>query len=131
MRWRALGAAAALAFSASELSGQAQSRNSGEALALFPASITMGVRSRGVTSVATRSGKIPPRVDWSISNPGIASISPHGSSVDIRALSAGRVLITARVNGRSVDASVTVSEDADLRLGTTRWSVPPMAGLVP
>ena len=81
-------------------------------------------------SVATRSGKIPPRVEWSISNPAVASIAMRGSSADVRALSAGRALVTARVNGRTVAASVTV-EDENLRLGTTRWSVAPMSGLVP
>jgi len=131
MKWRTAGAAVILALGAGAFTSQAQTRISGEELALFPASIPLGAGSRGVTSVATRSGKIPPRVDWSISNSSVASITAHGPSVEIQARSAGRAVVTARVSGRSASATITVSEDADLRLGTTRWSVPPMAGLVP
>jgi len=131
MRWRTLGAATALALGVGAFTGHAQTKISGEELAMFPASIAMGTRSQRVASVATRSGKVPPRVDWAISNPGVASIAPHGSSVDIKALSPGRALVTARLNGRSATASITVADEADLRLGTTRWSVPPIAGLVP
>lgn len=123
-------AAVSLALSAGALTGHAQTK-AGEELTVFPSAFTMGARSQRVLSVATRSGKIPPRVDWSTSNPSVASIAPHGASVDIRALSAGRALITARASGRSVNATLTVGEDAVLRLGTTRWSVSPVAGLVP
>lgn len=70
------------------------------------------------------------RVEWSISNTSIASLTPRGASVDVRALAPGRALVTARVSGRSVSATLTV-EDGELRLGTTRWSLPPVAGLIP
>jgi len=89
-----------------------------------------GSRAQRAISVATRSGKVPPRVDWSISNPSVVSITSRGPAVDVRALSAGRALITARVNGRAVTASITV-DDADLRLGTARWLLPRMTGLTP
>jgi len=131
MKWRTAGAAAALALSMGAFPSQAQTKISGEDLVLYPAALTMSARGQRVASVATRSGKIPPRVDWSISNPGVASIAPHGSSVDIKALSPGRALVTARVSGRTATTSITVAEEPDLRLGTTRWSVPPVAGLIP
>jgi len=110
--------------------GRAQTKASAEELSVFPASLTMSGRGQRALSVATRSGKIPPRVEWTISNASVAAITPHGASADIRALAAGRALVTARVNGRTVSATVTV-EDSDLRLGTIRWSVPPIAGLLP
>jgi len=110
--------------------GHAQTKISGEELAVFPASLTMGARGQRALSVATRSGKIPSRVEWSVSNPSVASIITRGSFVDVRALSPGRALVTARVDGRTVNAAITVAEDNDLRLGTTRWSVPAMTGLV-
>ena len=112
------------------LTGHAQTKNAGEELAVFPSAVTMGPRGQRAVSVATRSGKIPPRVEWSISNPAVAAVVMRGSSAEIRALSAGRALVTARVNGRTVNASITVDDD-NLRLGTTRWSVAPMSGLVP
>src|SRR5438477_8398294 len=90
----------------------------------------MPARGQRIVSVATRSGKIPPRVDWVISNPSVASITARGSSVDVRAVSAGRTLVTARVNGLTVSATVMVTEERALRLGTTRWSVPPVPGVM-
>jgi outer membrane protein assembly factor BamB len=113
------------------LTGHAQTRTSGEELSVFPASLTMGARGQRTVSVATRSGKVPARVEWSVSNPSIASITSRGSFVDVRPLSPGRALVTARVAGRTVSASVTVAEENDLRFGTTRWAVPAVAGLVP
>jgi hypothetical protein len=110
--------------------GHAQSRGAAEELSIFPGTVTMGPRGQRTLSVATRSGKTPPRVEWSISNASIASVSPRGAFVDVRALTAGRALVTARVNGKSVNASVTV-EDGEPRLGTARWSVLPIAGLNP
>ena len=112
------------------LAGQAQTKISGEELAVYPASVTMGARGQRTVSVATRSGKTPARVDWSISNASIMSIAPRGASVDIRALSSGRALLTARVAGRTVSANITVADEDNLRLGTIRWSVAPIAGLV-
>jgi len=130
MRWRAIGAAAALAL-ASGLTGQAQTKVSGDVLTLYPASMTLGARGRAVAMVATRSGKIPARVTWSISAPGVASMTPHGSSVDVTALSPGRALVTASANGRTATLSLTVAEGDRPRFGTTRWSVPRTIGLVP
>ncbi len=119
-----------LALFASALAGLAQTRPTGEDLALFPGALTMGARGQRVVSVATRSGKIPARVEWSISNPSVASLASRGSFADIRAVSPGRALLTARVNGRSATAAITV-EEGELRFGTPRWSVAPVAGLVP
>ena len=108
----------------------AQSRGAAEELYVYPSAITMGARGQRTLSVATRSGKIPARVEWSTSNGSIATIAPRGATVDVRAGGAGRAVVTARVNGKSVTATVIV-EDADLRLGTTRWSVQAVAGLTP
>jgi hypothetical protein len=124
-------AALSLALAAGVLAGHAQTKTSGEELTVYPSAVTMGSRGQRALSVATRSGKLPPRVEWTTSNPAVASIASTGSSADIRAVSAGRALVTARVNGRSATASITVSEEAVLRLGTTRWSVPPVSGLTP
>jgi len=131
MRWHFIGAAAALALGASGLTGLAQTAVSADALTLYPASMTLGARDRAAAMVAARSGKIPAHVTWSISDPGVASIAPHGPSVDITALSPGRALVTASANGRIATASITVAEGDRLRFGTTRWSVPRTAGLVP
>jgi len=109
---------------------RAQSRGAAEELFVYPSAIAMGARGQRTLSVATRSGKSPARVEWSTSNGSIASIAPRGATVDVRAGAAGRALVTARVDGRSVTATVVV-EDADLRLGTTRWSVPAFPGLAP
>lgn len=124
--------AGALAFvlATGAVSGRAQTRGSGEELAIFPASVTMGARGQRTISVVTRSGKIPARVEWSITNSSVASLNARASTADIKALSAGRALVTARVNGRSVTATIVVAEENELRLGTVRWSVPAIAGLV-
>src|SRR5439155_13663933 len=57
-------------------------------------------------------------------------IAPRGAFVDIRALSSGRALLTARVAGRTGSANITLADEDNLRLGTIRWSVAPIAGLV-
>lgn len=80
--------------------------------------------------VATRSGKTPAGADWSVSNPAVASVVARGASADVKALAAGRALITARVNGRTTTVSVVVAEEPELRFGTTRWSVAPVSGMV-
>jgi hypothetical protein len=123
-------AALLIALAAGVPAGRAQTKTSAEELTVFPSVVTMSSRGQRALSVATRSGKVPPRVEWSISNPAVASIAARGPAADVRALSAGRALVTARVNGRTVSATVVV-EDENLRLGTTRWAVPPMSGLVP
>jgi hypothetical protein len=109
----------------------AQTKNSGEDLAIYPGALSMSAVETRPIVVATRSGKTPTRVEWTSSNPDIVSIAPRGASADIRAKSPGRALVTARVGGRAVSANVTVAEEPDLRFGTTRWSVPRMAGLLP
>jgi len=124
-------AALALILATGARTGHAQTKTPGEDLAVFPASMTMGARGQREISVATRSGKIPPRVEWSISNAAVASLTPHAASVDVKAVAPGRALVTARVNGHSVSATVVVGDENDVRVGTTRWSVPPAAGLVP
>ena len=91
----------------------------------------MAMREQRLVVVATRSGKTPARVDWSISNPAVATITARGSSADIKAVSPGRALVTARVNGRTTTAALTVAEEPELRFGTTRWSVAPISGMVP
>src|SRR5437763_14968428 len=90
--------------------GRAQTKTSGEELTIFPSAVTMGPRGQRALSVATRSGKIPPRVEWTISNPTVASIAMRGPAADVRALSVGRALITARVNGRTVNATIVVDD---------------------
>src|SRR5665213_535781 len=131
MQWRTIGAAAVLALSTGALTGHAQTKASGEDLTLYPGAITMAGHDERVISVATRSGKAPLRVEWTVSNPDILTIAPHGPTAAIKGKSPGRVLVTARVNGRSVNANVTVAEEPDLRFGTTRWSIAPVSGLVP
>lgn len=115
---------------AGALDARAQTKPS-EELALFPTAFTMAAREQRVVMVATRSGKSPARVEWSISNPAVATISPHGPSADVRAASPGRALVTARANGRTTTAALTVADEPDVRFGTTRWSVARMPGLAP
>ena len=131
MQWRTIGAAAVLALCTGALTGHAQTKASGEDLTLYPGAITMAERDERVIAVATRSGKAPLRVEWTVSNSEILAIAPHGPTAAIKGKSAGRVLVTARVNGRAVNATITVAEEPDLRFGATRWSIAPVAGLVP
>jgi len=89
----------------------------------------MALREHRQIVVATRSGKTPALVEWTISNPAVATIAARGASADIAAASPGRALITVRVNGRTTTAALTVADEPELRLGTTRWSVGPVAGM--
>jgi hypothetical protein len=116
----------AIALGAGAIAVSAQTKP--EELTLYPSSMTMTLREQRVVVVATRSGKTPARVEWSISSQAIATISGHGASADIKPSSAGRAIITARVDGRMTTAALTVAEEPDLRLGTIRWSVTPIAG---
>src|SRR5215470_14848047 len=120
----------ALALGAGAIAVSAQSKTS-EELTLYPSSLTMTLREARVVVVATRSGKAPARVEWSISNPAVATVSGRGASADIKPSSAGRAIVTARVDGRMTTAALTVAEEPELRLGTPRWSVPPIAGTTP
>ena len=119
-----------LAIAAATIVAGAQTKLS-EELTLYPSSLTMAMREQRLVVVATRSGKRPARVDWSISNAAVATIAGRGASADVRGLSPGRTLITARVDGRTTTATLTVAEEPDLRVGTTRWSVAPVSGMVP
>ncbi len=119
-----------LAIAASTLGASAQTKSS-EELVLYPSSLTLALRDERELTVATRSGKAPSRVEWSVSNPSLVTLVPHGASVDVRAGSAGRAVVTARVNGRSATATLTVAEEPQLRFGTTRWTVARVGGLLP
>ena len=115
---------------ASTNGGYAQTKPS-EELTLYPSSLTMAMREQREILVATRSGKTPTRVDWSVSNPAIATVDARGASAEIRPVSPGRVLVTAKVNGRTSTAALTIAEEPQLRFGTTRWSVAPVTGMAP
>jgi hypothetical protein len=119
-----------LAIAAGTIAAGAQTKPS-EELTLYPSSLTIAMREARLVSVATRSGRAPARVDWTISNPAVATIAAYGPSAEIRAASPGRALITARANGRTTTSELTVVEEQELRLGTTRWSVAPISGLAP
>jgi len=102
-----------------------------EQLTLFPTSLTMTGGEERVVTAATRSGRIPAPVEWSISNPAVARMTASGSSVAVKALSPGRALVTARAYGRTATAMLTVADEPQLRLGTIRWAVAPLPGMVP
>src|SRR5690242_252077 len=119
----------ALAIAAGTIAARAQTKPS-EDLTLYPSSLTMAMGEQRLVVVATKSGKTPAAVDWTVSN-SVVSIAGRGSSADVKALAPGRALITARVNGRTTTAAVTVADEPELRLGTTRWSVAPVSGMVP
>src|SRR4029077_5180910 len=53
------------------------------------------------------------------------------STTTVKAISAGRGLVTARVNGRTATATLIVADELQLRLGTIRWAVGPLPGMVP
>ncbi|HVZ20410.1 MAG TPA: hypothetical protein VG871_05075, partial [Vicinamibacterales bacterium] len=131
MRWRTVGVVAALAVSAGALAAEVGTRPSADQLLLFPTTLTMGARGQRTVMAATRSGKIPPRVEWSLSNPALATLSPHGAAVDLKALAPGRLELTARVNGRTATAGITITDDPDLRFGSVRWSLSRLRGLTP
>jgi hypothetical protein len=114
---------------AAATSDDAQTKAS-EELAMFPTSVTMTAREERAVMVATRSGRVPARIEWTVSNPAVATITPRGSTADIKAISPGRALVTARVDGRTASTSLTVADEPELRLGTTRWAVAPIAGMV-
>jgi len=119
-----------LALAAGTIAATAQTKPS-EDLALYPSALTMTASEQRLVVLATRSGKTPAGVDWSISSPGVATMTARGASLDLRAQAPGRAVITARVNGRTATAALTVVEEPDLRFGTTRWSVPPLPGTLP
>jgi len=98
---------------------------------MFPASLTLAAHEERPVVVATRSGKAPARVEWTVSNPAIATVVAHGPSADIKAVAPGRALVTAQVNGRTATTALTVADEPELRFGTTRWAVAPIPGLVP
>jgi len=102
-----------------------------EQLTLFPTSLTITGGEERVVTAATRSGRIPAPVEWSISNPAVARMTASGSSVAVKALSPGRALVTARAYGRTATAMLTVADEPQLRLGTIRWAVAPLPGMVP
>jgi len=89
----------------------------------------MTAREDRVVMVATRSGKVPARVEWTVSNPAVAAITPRGSTADIKATSPGRAVVTARVDGRTASTALTVADEPELRFGTIRWAVAPIAGM--
>ncbi len=91
----------------------------------------MTVREQHAVVVAARSGKTPDRVEWTVSNPAIVTISGQGASATVRAVAPGRAVVTARVNGRSTTTALVVADEPELRFGTPRWSVAPMPGLLP
>ena len=113
---------------AAAVSVAAQSKPS-EELTVFPTALTMTAREDRVVMVATRSGKVPARVEWTVSNPAVATITPRGSTVGIKATSPGRTVVTARVDGRMASTALTVADEPELRLGTIRWAVAPIAGM--
>src|SRR5262249_4608427 len=76
-------------------------------------------------------GKVPARIEWTVSNPAVATITPRGARAGIKAAAPGRALVTARVDGRMASTELTVADEPDLRWGTVRWSVAPIAGLTP
>ena len=130
MRSRTAGLAVALALSAATCVS-AQTKDSAEDLTIFPSTLSLARDGARTIMVATRSGKRPPRVEWTVSNPAVASVASTGASADVRARAAGRVVVTARVNGRTSSASVTVLDAPALPWGTTRWSLAPIPGLTP
>ena len=98
---------------------------------MFPTALTMTAHEERVVMVATRSGKTPARVEWSVSNPAIATVTPRGSTAAVKAMSPGRALVSARVDGRMASTTLVVADEPELRLGTTRWAVAPIAGTTP
>ena len=129
MRSRTAGLAVALALSAATCVS-AQTKDSAEDLTIYPSTLNMLARDDArAIMVATRSGKRPARVEWTVSNPAVASVASTGASAEIRGRSAGRVVVTARVNGRTSSATVTVLDAPTLPWGTTRWSLSPISGM--
>ena len=115
---------------AAAVSDDAQTKTS-EELVMFPTALTMTAREERAVMVATRSGRVPARVEWTVSNSAVATVTPRGASADVKATSPGRALVTARVDGRTASLSLTVADEPELRYGTTRWAVMPIAGMVP
>lgn len=91
----------------------------------------MAAREERAVMVATRSGKVPARVEWTVSNPAVATITPRGATADVKATAPGRAVVTARVDGRMASMALTVADEPELRWGTVRWAIAPTPGLIP
>jgi len=109
----------------------AQTRALLEDLTIYPDALSMSSGEERVLRVATRSGGVPSRVEWTVSNSDLASLSPSGANTSILGRQLGIVTVSARANGKTAIARVTVFDATELPLGTTRWSVAPIRGLVP
>ena len=102
----------------------------GTGVNVFPTTLALGRNEEGFVVASTSSGLPAVDVGWSTSNPNVLSVASYSSVAQIAPKAPGRATVTARVNGRSATASVTVLELAGPRSGTTVWSVAPLAGLV-
>lgn len=67
---------------------------------------------------------LTPQADWSVSDSSTADLAVEGGVPVLTSKRIGSVRVTARVGGRSVEATINVIAPEDMKPGTIRWSAP-------
>lgn len=96
-----------------------------------PSTVNMNVGDTQQFTVVSNVGYPRSDVTWTVSDPGLASITSD-SSTTLTALAAGTVTLTATVKGVSEQAQITISAAGTTPSpGSTLWSVPSISGFSP
>jgi hypothetical protein len=68
--------------------------------------------------------KLTSRAEWSVSDSSTADLTVEGGIPVLTSKRTGTVRVTARVDARSVEATINVITPEDMKPGTVRWSSP-------
>jgi hypothetical protein len=98
-------------------------------LRLTPQTITMAVGQTRRLSVLDDLGRAPANATWLVSDSAVATIDTS-STVQLTAVAAGAVTVTATWQGLTASTDVTVVAPEAVVAGTTLWSAPPIGGSV-
>jgi hypothetical protein len=96
-------------------------------LQITPATVTLLIGNITQFSVVDELGRPSPIATWTVSSPGVASITAD-SSPTVTGLATGQVTLTASVEGVSAQGQVNISGLSAFVDGTVLWSTPPVPG---
>jgi hypothetical protein len=68
--------------------------------------------------------KLTSQADWSVSDSSTSDLAVEGGVPVLTSKRTGSMRVTARVGGRSVEATINVIAPEDMKPGTVRWSSP-------
>jgi hypothetical protein len=68
--------------------------------------------------------KLTSQADWSVSDSSTADLTVEGGVPVLTSKRTGSMRVSARVGGRSVEATINVIAPEDMKPGTVRWSSP-------